>query len=1053
MTDLTEDAIEQSLIEQLKTLGYKYVHGADLERDDLAQVVLEQQFKASLKKLNPDVPESARVEVFQHAMHLGSDDIMTNNEKFHQMLTDGVTVEYFNQGETTGLQVKLIDFDMPENNSFWVVNQLVIKESNQEKRLDVVLYVNGLPLVVIELKSAVSEKATLERAYTQIQNYKTAIPCLFNYNALCVISDGIDARTSTVSAPYSRYLAWKSPKKVENGILPELQIMAEQMLKPDVLLKLIRFNTVFESEEVKDKKTDVLSLVKVKKVAAYHQFYVVEKAVQSTLRAMKRLELEVQEDPESYGLMSAQDQPVGDRRIGVVWHTQGSGKSLSMVFYAGRLVVEPAMKNPTIVILTDRNDLDDQLFSTFGNCTSLLRQTPVQASNRAHLKELLTVTGGGIVFTTIQKFYPEKGSNIYETLSARNNIVVVADEAHRSQYGFEGKIDDDGEIKYGNAKHLRDALPNASFIGFTGTPIEKEDRDTQQVFGDYIDVYDIAQAVKDGATVPLSYESRLVKIKFNDDHAQKIDNLVNSIKGASDEQLEKSKKKNAQVNAIVGHPDRLKDIAKDIVTHFEARQAVFEGKGMIVCMTRQIAVDLYAQITALKPEWHDADLDKGSIKVVMTSSSDDPASFQPHHTSKKDRKALAIRLKDSHDGLKLVIVQSMWLTGFDAPPLHTLYIDKKMQGAALMQAIARVNRVYKDKPGGLIVDYIGIGQDLRSAMQFYVESGGQGAVAPDISEVIAGMMTKFEVVQQMFYGFDYQAYFKAETGEKLTLLLAAQNYILNDEKLKERFLSEMTALSKLYVMAVPSDAAENIKDEIALFQAIKSRINKFTPVGGKTDFQVDSAIKQIVDDALASDGVVDIFEAAGVHSPSMDILSEEFLLEVKNMQHENLAFELLRKLLNDEVKVRKQKNIVQGKKFSEMLSSVIKRYHNNQIDTAQVIKELSDIAREMKLEDNKADDLGLTPEEHAFYSILSQNSSTQFLEDHKMKELIHLIVDIIRKNATVDWNKRDDVKAKLRLLVKKVLIKYGYPPDVARIEADRVLEQSELLASELTVNK
>jgi type I restriction enzyme R subunit len=605
-------------------------------------------------------------------------------------------------------------------------------------------------------------------------------------------------------------------------------------------------------------------------------------------------------------------------------------------------------------------------------------------------------------------------------------------------------------VDHVNAKHLRDALPHASFIGFTGTPIEKEDRDTKQVFGEYIDVYDIAQAVKDGATVPLSYESRLVKIRFNDEAIKQIDVLVDDIEGATDEQIEKSKKKNAQINAVVGHPDRLEDIAKDIVTHFEARQAVFEGKGMIVCLTRQIAVDLYAQIIDLKPEWHDEGLDNGAIKVVMTSTSDDPESFQPHHTNKKDRKALAIRLKDSHDPLKLVIVQSMWLTGFDAPPLHTLYIDKKMQGAALMQAIARVNRVYKDKPGGLIVDYIGIGQDLRSAMQVYVDSGGQGDVAPDISEIIAGMMSKFEIVQQMFHGFNYHDYFKAETGEKLKVLLAAQNFILSDDKLKARFLSEITALSKLYVMSVPSNESEKIKDEVAFFQAIKSRINKFTPSGAKTDSQVDSAIKQIVDDALASDGVVDIFEAAGVKAPSLDILSEEFLLEVKNMAHKNLAFELLRKLLNDEVKVRKQKNITQGKKFSEMLSSVIKRYHNNQIDTAQVIKELSDIARDMKLEDSKAHELGLTPAEYAFYSILAQNDSTSFLDDHKMKELIHLIVDIIRKNATVDWNKRDDVKAKLRLLVKKVLMRYGYPPDLAKLEADRVLEQSDLLAREFS---
>ncbi len=1063
MTDLTEDAIEQNLIDLLKAQGYDYFHGSILaptgdepQRDAFDSVVLEKEFKASLKKLNPNLPESARVEAYQHVLHLGSNDIMSNNEKFHHMLTDGVTVEYFKEGQSIGLQVKLVDFEEPENNNFWVVNQFVIKENNQSKRLDIVLFINGLPLVVVELKSAISEKATLEKAYTQIQNYKTAIPSIFNYNALCIISDGIDARTSTVSAPFSRFLAWKSPLRENNGILPELQIMAERMLKKDVLLKLIRFNTVFETEEIKDEKTGLLSLVKIKKIAAYHQYYVVEKAIRSTLRAINiersfiNTGSEIKEEPEVYGLSSVKEQANGDMKAGVVWHTQGSGKSLSMVFYAGQLVVEPAMKNPTIVILTDRNDLDDQLFTTFGNCTSLLRQTPVQAKSRADLKELLKVSGGGIVFTTIQKFYPEGDNATFDTLSKRGNIVVVADEAHRSQYGFTGKVDSTGNIKYGNAKYMRDALPNATYIGFTGTPIEKEDRDTQKVFGNYIDIYDIAQAVKDGATVALSYESRLVKIKFNDGVSQTIDGLVDDIEGATEEQIEKAKKKNAQINAVVGHPDRLKDIAKDIVTHFEQRQAVFEGKGMIVCMTRQIAVDLYAQIIKLNPDWHSEDLDKGVIKVVMTSSSDDPESFQPHNTNKKDRKLLAVRLKDSFDELKLVIVQSMWLTGFDAPPLHTLYIDKKMQGAALMQAIARVNRVYKDKPGGLIVDYIGIGQDLRAAMSVYTESGGEGKAVLELSDIIDAMESKFEVVHQMFHGFEYQEYFESPTEEKLKILLASQNFILNDEKLKERFLSEVVALSKLYVMAVPSYESEVIKDQVAFFQAIKSRINKFTPSGGKTDRQVESAIKQIVDDALSSDGVVDIFEAAGVNTPSLDILSEEFLLEVKNMEHENLAFELLRKLLNDEVKVRKQKNIVQGKKFSEMLSNVIKRYHNNQIDTAQIIKELSEIAREMKLEDNKADELGLTPEEHAFYSILSQNSSTEFLEDNKMKELIHLIVEIIRKNATVDWNKRDDVKAKLRLMVKKVLIKYGYPPDVARMEADRVLEQSELLASELT---
>lgn len=1040
MSTLTESSIEQSLIDLLVANGYEHFYGPDIapystnpQREGFDSVLLEKELKESLRRLNPDVPESARVEAFTRILRLGSNDLMVNNEKFHMMLTDGVTVEYFKDGANKWVGVKLIDLENIENNHFWVVNQLVVKENNNEKRLDVVIFVNGLPLVVIELKSATDEKATLERAFTQIQNYKKAVPSIFYYNAICAITDGIDARVSSVSAPFSRYLAWKSPEKRENGIITEMQIMVERMLQKEVLLKLIRYNTVFESEEMKDEKTGILSIAKVKKIAAYHQYYAVEKAVKSTLEATHATD--------------------GNRKIGIIWHTQGSGKSLSMVFYTGQIVVEPDMKNPTVVILTDRNDLDDQLFATFGNCKELLRQTPIQAENREHLKELLKVSGGGIVFTTIQKFAPSKW-NVYETLSERTNIVVVADEAHRSQYGFKGReveTDEGSEIRYGNAKYLRDALPNASFIGFTGTPIEKEDRSTRSVFGDEIDIYDIKQAVDDGATVPISYESRLVKIKMNEQAITKIDYAIDEIEDATEEQKEKAKKRNAQIDAIVGHPERIRDIAKDIVEHFEARQQIFEGKAMIVCMTRQIAVNLHAEIIKLRSDWHNDDMKKGSIKVVMTSSSDDPESFQPHHTTKDERKSLALRLKDIHDPLKMVIVQSMWLTGFDVPCLHTMYIDKKMQGANLMQAIARVNRVYKDKPGWLIVDYIGIGQDLRNAMAVYTQSGGEGEAVLNIQEIIAGMKTKFEIVDQMFHGFDYHAYFYAENSKKLQILLQATNFILRDEKLKDRFISEVSNLSKLFVMVVTSNEAESIRDEIAFFQAIKARINKFTPSGGKTDAQVETAIRQIVDEALSSDGVVDIFEAAGIKAPSLDILSEEFLLEVKNMEQKNIAFELLRKLLNEEVKVRKQKNMTQGKRFSEMLESVIKRYHNNQIDTAQVLQELSDIAREMKIEDHKAEEIGLTQEEYAFYSVLMQGDSTKFLDDQKMKELIHVIVDTIRKNATVDWNKRDDVKAKLRLTVRKLLVKYGYPPDLARMEADRVLEQSELLASELTI--
>jgi type I restriction enzyme R subunit len=1014
---------------------YTYFNGVDIspnsdnpQRESFASVILDNHFKASLKQLNPTLPESARVEAYQKVINLGTLDIMENNERFHTLLTGGVTVEYTKNGRTKGINVKLLDVEDPENNSFWVVNQLLVKENNNERRFDVVVFVNGLPLVFVELKSATDEKATLYKAYTQIQNYKKAVPSIFYYNALCIIADGIDAKTSSISALFTRFLSWKAPEKIENDPRTQLQILTKYMLSKKTLVALIRYNTVFEQEERKDEKTGLVFQLKIKKVAAYHQYYAVQKAVEQTLRATNAKE--------------------GDRKVGVVWHTQGSGKSLSMVFYAGQMITHPQMKNPTIVMLTDRNDLDDQLFSTFGHCKQLLRQTPVQAESREHIKELLKVLGGGVIFTTIQKFAPSAG-NVYENLSERTNIVVVADEAHRSQYGFKGQVvttKEDSEIRYGNAKYLRDALPNASYIGFTGTPIEKEDKSTPAVFGGYIDIYDIKQSVDDGATVPISYESRLVKIKLNEQTTKKLDKEISNISDATEEQIEQAKKKTATIDAVVGHPDRLKDVAKDIVDHFEARQKVFEGKAMIVGMTRNICVRLYNEIIALKPQWHSNDLDKGIIKVVMTSSSDDPELFQPHHTTKQQRKDLATRMKDTNDELKLVIVRDMWLTGFDAPSMHTLYVDKKMQGHNLMQAIARVNRVYKDKPGGLVVDYIGIGQDLRKAMAIYLQSGGQGSPIVDIEEAIAGMKEKFEIIGQMFNGFDYQAYFKVDTAQKLQVLLGAENFILADIQLKERFLKEVTALSKLFAMSIPSPGAEAIKDEVAFFQAVKARINKFSGNAIKSDYEVETAIKQIVDGALSSDGVIDIFEAAGINSPSVSILSDEFLLEVKNMQQKNIAFELLKKLLNDEVSVRKTKNLAQGKKFSEMLEAVVKRYHNNQIDSAQVLQELSEIAKEMRLEDSKSEELGLSPEEYAFYSVLSENKSTRFLDDNKMKELIHTIVEVIRKNATVDWSKRDDVRAKLRLTVKKILMRYGYPPDLAKMEADKVLKQGEALA-------
>ena len=1032
---LNEDNIEQAFIDQLVGQGYTYYYGPDIapysdnpQREGFDSVLLEQQLKNAIQQLNPNVPESARVEAYNKIVNLGTQDLMENNERFHTLLTNGVTVEFNKAGKTKGINVQLLDVVNPENNQFWVVNQLVVKENNNEKRFDVVIYINGLPLVFVELKNATNESATVKKAYTQIQNYKTAVPSIFYYNSICIISDGIDAKTSSVSAPFSRFLSWKAPNKTDNDPRTELQILTEYMLNKKTVVELMRYCTVFEQEEKKDDNTGLIFQVKIKKVAAYHQYYAVQKAVAQTIRAT--------------------DAKEGDRKVGVVWHTQGSGKSLSMVFYSGQIVTHPQMENPTIVVLTDRNDLDDQLFATFGNCKELLRQTPVQAQSRDHIKELLNVSGGGVIFTTIQKFSPEEG-NVFETLSKRTNIVVVADEAHRSQYGFKARVvdvEEGSEIRYGNAKYLRDALPKASYIGFTGTPIEKEDKSTPAVFGEYIDVYDIKQAVDDGATVPINYESRLVKIKLNEEVTKSIDAQIDAIEDATEAQIEKAKTKSAAIEKIIGKDDRLKDIATDLVSHFEARQNVFEGKAMIVSMSRNICAKLYNEIIALRPDWHHNDLDKGAIKVIMTSTSDDEAILQPHHTTKSQRKVLAARIKDPNDPLQMVIVRDMWLTGFDAPNLHTMYIDKKMQGANLMQAIARVNRVYKDKPGGLIVDYIGIGQDLRNAMATYLQSGGEGTPIVDIKEAIAGMLEKFEVVEQILHGHDYKAYFIADTNTKLQILLGAQNFILQTEDVKNRFIKEVTLLSKLFAMSIPSPQADNIKDEIAFFQAVKSRINKFTGNSTKSDYEVETAIKQIVDDALSSEGVIDVFEAAGIKAPSVSILSDEFLLEVKNMQQKNVAFELLKKLLADEVRVRKTKNIAQGKRFSEMLESVVKRYHNNQIDSAQVLAELSEIAKDMRLEDHKSEDLGLTPAEYAFYSVLKENSSTSFLADDKMKELIHTIVDVIRKNATVDWSKRDDVRAKLRLTVKKILMRYGYPPDVAKMQADKVLRQGESLA-------
>ena len=1027
---MNESTIENLLIELLQAQGYTYQYGSETSpqatpqlRSSRDEVLLSPILKTQLKLINPTASDSALQEVYQKLTHLEGSDLISRNEQFHYRLRDGIRVESFSNGETINEQIFLVDTQHLENNDFRVINQFTIKENNQEKRCDVVIFVNWLPLVLCELKNPLDEKADLQRAYTQIHNYQTAIPSLFHYNGLCVISDGMLARVSTFPAPFSRYLAWKSGADKESTSF-EIETLAVHMLAPSVLLDLILNYTVFETQEQKDQKTWQIFTVKLKKTAAYHQYYAVQKAVHATLQAVN-----------------------GDHKIGVVRHTQGSGKSLSMVFYAGKLITHPTLKNPTLLVITDRNDLDDQLFQTFSQSRSLLRQSPQQAGSREHLKELLKVAGGGVIFSTIQKFSPEEG-NVFETLSERENIIVIADEAHRSQYGFKAKAvqkDQKSDLRYGNAKYLRDALPNASFIGFTGTPIEKTDKSTRGVFGDEIDIYDIRQAVEDGATVPISYEGRLIKLGVDQQVLEQIDQEIENFDWVSPSDKDAIKSRLAQVEILVWNPKRLELLAQDFVAHFEQRQAVFEGKVMFVAMSRGVLVRLYDQIVALRPDW----VQQGKIKVIMTTSSDDPEEFQPHFTTSQQRKDLAIAFKNPKDPFQIALVCDMWLTGFDAPCLHTLYLDKKMQGAALMQAIARVNRVYKDKPWGLIVDYIGIAQDLRDAMAVYTQSGGTGLAVHQKQENIQEFLSKYEVVEQMFYGSDWKDYFLVDSEqEKFRILSWSCDRILQSEDLKQRFLKEFTQLNKLFTLAMPSPEAEEHRDELAFFQAIKVSLIKISRSRGE-NIALETTIRQILDWAVAHGEVVDIFQSVGMNKPQVDLLSDDFLLEVKNMKYKNLALELLKRILNDEISMRQTTNLAQAKKFSEMMTGVFKRYTNAQIDTAQVLQELCDIAKNLRFEDNSAKQLGLTPEEFAFYTVLSQNQSTQFLQDEKMKELIHAIVTRVRKSATWLWLKKTNIQAELRLQVKKLLMQYGYPPDLARMEADKVLEQSELLAEQM----
>jgi len=1294
---ITENIIEESAIETLQSLGWNYANGKEIspeglfcERESFEQIVLTERLRKAVAILNPHIPESAREQAVQKVIRIYSPDLLHNNETFHQYLVEKIKIPYQQNGYERSHEVSLIDFDNPLNNEFLVVNQYTIIENGQNKRPDVLLFVNGIPLVVIELKNASDENATIRKAYDQLQTYKATIPGLFNYNTVCVISDGMECKAGSLTAGFTRFMTWKTEdgRKEASRFKPKLDILIKGMLYPVTLLDLIRHFIVFEKTKKEDSKTGLVQIFTETKLAAYHQYYAVNKAVESTIRATgllgystpsspallpegegskedlshkkpspsgrglgegaegkkqfgystpsspallpegegsnnnfnitepspfgrgqgegdevrektegnhyrgdrnistlveqarqlrknqtpaeeifwqivrnrkflnlkfrrqhqigsyitdfycneHKLVIEIDGDIHLTNEQSTRDRDrddylrsvgntilrfkneeiyndlenvlnkiskyikpsptgrgqgegnIGNKKGGVVWHTQGSGKSLSMVFYTGKLVLR--LNNPTIVVLTDRNDLDDQLFDTFAASKQLLRQEPVQAESREHLKKLLKVASGGIVFTTIQKFSPEGISNEYDQLSDRSNIVVIADEAHRTQYGFEAVMRDiiDKETKevigkriaYGFAKYIRDALPNATYIGFTGTPIEGTDVNTPQVFGNYVDIYDISQSVADGATVRIYYESRLAKVNLDEEGKILIKEFDKEIEESEElSEKQRAKAKWSKLEAIIGSEKRIKNLAKDIVYHFEERQKIMDGKGMIVAMSRRIAVDLYNEIIKLRPEWYNEDVTKGAIKVIMTAASSDGPVMMKEHTTKSERRALSDRMKDPVDPLKLVIVRDMWLTGFDAPCLHTMYIDKPMRGHTLMQAIARVNRVFKDKPGGLVVDYLGIGTDLKKALSFYSDSGGKGDPAETQERAVEMMMEKLEIVRQFFVaesktkeaiqveepkayyaeymgiGFNYKRFFDVSPGEKLSIILQAEEHIMGLQDGKVRFISEVTILGQAFALSIPHEEALAIKDEVAFFQAVKARLVKFIGGGGggrngDGEFDYETTIKQIVNQALSSDEVVDIFDAAGIKKPEISILSDEFLLEVKEMKHKNLAIELLKKILNNEIKTRAVTNLVKSRQLLEMLESSIKKYQNNLLTTAEIIQELIEIAKEIKKADQQGKELGLTTDEVAFYNALEVNeSAVQVLGDETLKLIAREIADKVNQNATIDWTIRESARAKLMVLVKRTLKKYGYPPDMQQKAIDTVMKQAEMMADYL----
>ena len=1045
MTFVNEGTVETAAIDWLASLGWVVAHGPDIapdspsaERADYGEVVLTDRLRSALARLNPNLPDDALEDALRQLTHPGGATLEARNRDVHRKLVAGVTVEYVDSGgRVRGGQVKVFDFDKPEANDWLAVNQFTVVESKRERRPDIVLFVNGLPVVVIELKNPVDESATIWSAYHQLQTYKAEIPALFAFNAALIVSDGLEARIGTLTAGREWFKPWRTiaGEGLADPSLPQLQVLLEGVCVPRNLLALVRDFIVFEDDG---------SGALVKKMAGYHQFHAVRTAVAETLRAAA-LQQDLA-DPIARARYESGSRPggdQGDRRIGVIWHTQGSGKSLTMAFYAGRIIREPAMRNPTIVVLTDRNDLDDQLFTTFSRCADLLRQPPVQAESRADLRAKLAVASGGVVFTTIQKFFPEEKGDWHPLLSDRRNVVVIADEAHRSQYDF---ID-------GYARHMRDALPNASFIGFTGTPIELADANTRAVFGDHISVYDIQRAVEDGATVPIYYESRLARLALDETERPNIDPGFEEVtEGEESDRREKLKTKWAQLEAIVGAEKRVSLVARDIVEHFESRQDALQGKAMVVCMSRRICIDLYRELVRLRPTWGDENDQLGTLKVVMTGKASDPPDWQPHIRNKPRREALAKRFRDSSDPLQMVLVRDMWLTGFDAPSLHTMYVDKPMRGHGLMQAIARVNRVFRDKPGGLVVDYLGLAHELKRALATYTESGGRGETALDQDQAVRAMQEKYEICCGLFHGFDRSAWANGSPADRLYLLPAALEHVLAQEDGKARCLNAVRELSQAFALAVPHPEAIRIRDDLSLFQHVRAALSKRSPADARSDEELDDAVRQIVSRAVVQDGVLDIFAAAGLSKPDVSILSEEFLLEVRGMRRRNLAVELLARLLKGELSTRRRKNVVQARSFADMLERTMRRYQNRAVEAAQVIEELISLARELREAGARGEELGLSEDELAFYDALGVNdSAVQVLGDETLRDIARELVDTVKSNVTIDWTLRENVRANLRRFVKRVLRKHGYPPDKQESATQTVLEQAEVLSAGWTV--